>query len=117
MLGDKIKQNPATSKATVSEDVNNVGLFPAKGKNQERLFPQNSSPKNESKSDEHLGQLNMDQSVEEINKEINEQRSTIEVGQDCQRVYRYDNYANKSDSSDNNQLTASQQMEAKLFLD
>ena len=33
------------------------------------------------------------------------------------RRYRYDNYTNKSNSSDNNQLTASQQMEAKLFLD
>ena len=33
------------------------------------------------------------------------------------RRYRYDNYTNKSDSSDNSQLTASQQMEAKLFLD
>ena len=33
------------------------------------------------------------------------------------RRYRYDNYANRSDSSDNSQLTASQQMEAKLFLD
>ena len=33
------------------------------------------------------------------------------------RRYRYDNYANRSDSSDNSQLTASQWMEAKLFLD
>ena len=33
------------------------------------------------------------------------------------RRYRYDNYANRSDSSDNSQLTVSQQMEAKLFLD
>ena len=33
------------------------------------------------------------------------------------RRYRYDNYANKSHSSDNNTLTASQWMEAKLFLD
>ena len=57
--------------------------------------------------------------------------STIEVGEDHQRAvhtercrydvtnrrYRYDNYANRSDSSNNNQLTASQRMEAKLFLD
>ena len=33
------------------------------------------------------------------------------------RRYWYDNYANKSDSSNNSQLTASQWMEAKLFLD
>ena len=52
-LGDRIKENPTTSKATVSKDVNNVGLFPPKGKNEERLFPQNSSPKNAGKSNEH----------------------------------------------------------------
>ena len=46
------------SKTTVSEDVNNVGLFPPTGKNQKKLFPQNSSPKNASKSNEHLGKLN-----------------------------------------------------------
>ena len=33
------------------------------------------------------------------------------------RRYHYDSYANRSDSSDSNQLTASQWMEAKLFLD
>ena len=33
------------------------------------------------------------------------------------RRYRYDRYANRSDNSYNNQLTASQQMEAKLFSD
>ena len=58
-----------TSNTTVSEDVNNVDLFPHKGKVQEGLFPKNSSPKNENKSDEHLGRLSMDQTVEEINEE------------------------------------------------
>ena len=58
--------------------------------------------------------------------------STAEVDQDHQKAkhngaryrydvtdrrYRYDNYTNKSDCSDNYQLTASQQMEAKLYLD
>ena len=33
------------------------------------------------------------------------------------RRYRYDSYTNRSDNSYNNQLTACQQMEAKLFLD
>ena len=33
------------------------------------------------------------------------------------RRYRYDSYANRSDNSYNYQVTASQQMEAKLFLD
>ena len=48
LLGDRIKENPTTSKKTVSKDVDNVGLFPPNGKNQEKLFPQNSSPKNAS---------------------------------------------------------------------
>ena len=139
-LGDKTKEKPTTSNSTVSKEVNNVGLFPHKGKVQEVLFPKNSSPKNESKSNEHLGKLSMDQSVEEINEEINEQgsyqppdrqsishrsrsRSPESIAQReryrydvTDRRYRYDNYANRSDSSDNN-LTASQWMEAKLFLD
>ena len=83
----------------------------------------------------------MDQSVEEINKEINERgsyqpldrqsishrsrpRSPESIAQReryrfdvTDRRYMYDNYANKSDSSDNSQLTASQWMDAKLFLD
>ena len=140
-LGDRIKENPTTSKTTVSEDVDNVGLFPPNGKNQEKLFPQNSSPKNASKSNDCLGKLNIDQSVEEINEEINERgsyqppdgqgishrgrsRSPKNVTQRdryrydvTDRRYRYDNYANRSDSSNNSQLTASQQMKAELFLD
>ena len=108
-LGDRIKENQTTSKATVSKNVDNVGLFPPKGKNQEKLFPRNCSPKNE-----HLGKLNIDQSVEEINEEINERgsyqppdgqgishrgrsRSPESVTQWDR--YRYDNYANRSDSS------------------
>ena len=83
----------------------------------------------------------MDQSVEEISEEINERGSYQPPdiqGISCRsrsrlpesltqrdryrydvtdRRYRYDNYANRSDSSDNSQLTASQWMEAKLFLD
>ena len=79
--------------------------------------------------------------MEEINKEISARGSyQLPAGQDinCRgrprsseskthrdryrydvtdRRYRYDNYANKSDSSDNNTLTASQRMQAKLFLD
>ena len=123
-----VKEKPATSKATVSENEDNVGLFPPNDKNKE-------------KSNEHLGKLHIDQSVEEMNKEINKRGSyQLPDGQGINhrgrwrlpeskthrdryrydvtdRRYRYDNYANKSNSSDNNQLTASQQMEAKLFLD
>ena len=140
-LGDMVKEKPATSKTTVSKNEDNVGLFLPNGKNQEKLFPQNSSPKNASKSNEHLGKLHIDQSVEEMNEEINKRGSyqppdgqgmsrrgrsrspESETHRDgyrydvTDRRYRYDNYANKSDSSDNSQLTASQWIEAKLFLD
>ena len=60
---------------TSNKDGNNVGLFPSKGKNQVGLFPSNSSPKNHNKFSEHLRDFDMDQSVEKINKEINEQGS------------------------------------------
>ena len=136
-----VKEKPAMSKTTVSKNKGNVGLFQPNGKNQEKLFPHNSSPKNASKSNEHLGKLHIDQSVEEMNEEINETgsyqppygqgishrgRSRLpesETHRDIykydvtDRRYRYDNYAKKSDSSDNSQLTVSQRMEAKLFLD
>ena len=58
-----------------SEDAENVGLFPPKGKNQDKLFPQSSSPNSTGKSNEHLGKLNMNQSVEEVNEEVNERGS------------------------------------------
>ena len=140
-LGGTKKEEPAASNTTVNEDVNNIGLFPHKGKDHVGLFPRNSSPKNDNKSNEHLGNLDMDQLVEEINEEINElgsyqppdrqsvncrsrSRSPENSSQRdrhrydiTDRRYRYDNYANRSDSSYNNQLTASQQMEAELFLD
>ena len=83
----------------------------------------------------------MDLSVEEINEEINEQgsyqlpdrqkvnqrsRSRLPESSSQRERHRYDitdgrcrydSYANRSDNSYSNQLTASQQMEAKLFLD
>ena len=71
----KEESTASNTTITVSEDINNVGLFPHKGKDQVGLFPSNSSPKNPNKSNEHLGNLDMDQSGEEINKEINEQGS------------------------------------------
>ena len=71
-LGDKMKAKLTMSNTTESENDKNTGFFPHKGKVQEGLFPKNSSLKNENKSNEHLGKLNMDQAVEEINKEINE---------------------------------------------
>ena len=73
-LGATKKEESAASNTaiTVSEDINNVGLFLHKGKDQVGLFPSNSSPKYPNKSNEHLGNLDTDQSVEEINEEINE---------------------------------------------
>ena len=94
-LGGTKKEEPAASNTAINEDINNVGLFPHKGKDHVGLFPKNSIPKNKShKSNEYLGNLDMDQSVEEINEEISEHGSyqppdrvsTIEVGQDCQKI-------------------------------
>ena len=45
-LGGTKKEEPAASNTAVSEDINNVGLFPHKGKDHVGLFPLNSSPKN-----------------------------------------------------------------------
>ena len=140
-LGDRIKGVSSLSKLMKSKDVENVGLFPPKGKNQDKFLPQNSSPNNADKPNEHLGKLNMDQSVEEVNEEPNEQgsyqpqdrqemnprgRSRLQESETrrdrymhdvTDRRFRYDYYDNRSDNSDSSQLTVSQQMEAKLFLD
>ena len=113
-----MKERPPTSKTTTRENKENVGLFPPKGKNQEKY-------------NEHLGNLHIDQSVEEMNKEISERGSyqppdgqginhrgrsrspESETHRDryrydvTDRRYRYDNYVSKSDSSDNSTLTAS----------
>ena len=123
-----VKEKLAMSKAMVGENKDNVGLFLPNDKNKE-------------KSNEHLAKLHIDQSVEEMNDEIHKRESyQLPDGQGINhrgrsrspesethrdryrydvtdRRYRYDNYTNKSNSSDNNQLTASQRMEAKLFLD
>ena len=127
-LGDSMKERPPTSKTTTSENKESVGLFSPNGKNQE-------------KSNEHLRKLHIDQSVEEMNKEISKRGSyQLPDGQGINRRgrsrspeskthrdryrydvtdrrYRYDNYVNKTDSRDNSTLTASQWMEAKPFLD
>ena len=66
-----MKEKLTTSNTTRSKNNNNTGLFPHEGKVQEGLFPKNSSPKNKNTSNEHLGKLNMDQTVEEIDEEIN----------------------------------------------
>ena len=121
---------------TGNKDVNNIGLFLAKGKDQVGLIPPNSSPKNHIKSNEHLRNFDMDQSVEEINEQGSYQPpDRDDINWRCRsrwtetssprerhryeatdRRYRYDGYLNRSDGSYSDQLTPSQQMEAKLFL-
>ena len=78
---------------TGNKDVNNVVLFPPKGKDQVGLFPSNSSPKIHNKSNEHLRNFNMDPSVEEVNEQGLYQTShpidmklTGGIGQDHQRL-------------------------------
>ena len=69
----------------------------------------------------------MDQSVEEINGQgsyqpLDNQRCRSRSPEtssprETDRRYRYDGYLNRSDGSYSDQLTLSQRMEAKLFLD
>ena len=70
-LGAPRKDEGKTSDAVPmgNKDVNNVGLFLPKGKDQAGLLPPNSSPKNDKKSNEHLRNFDMDQSVEETNEQ------------------------------------------------
>ena len=132
---DEAKASDAVT--TGNKDGNTIGLSPQKGKNQVGLFPSNSSPKNHNKSSEHLRNFNMDQSVEEINEQGSHQppdrhdvnqrhRSRLPETSSprerhrydvTDRRYRYDGYLNRSDGSYSDQLTPSQQMEAKLILD
>ena len=137
-LGASKKDEAKASDAetTGNKDANTIGLFPQKGKDQVGLFPSNSSPKNHNKSSEHFRNFNMDQSVEEINEQGSYQppdRHDINqgIGQDHRKLdhqgrdrydvtnrrYRCDSHLNRSDGSYSDQLTPSQWMEAKLFLD
>ena len=132
---DEAKASDAVT--TGNKDVNKVGLFPPKGKDQVGLFSPYSSSKNHRKSNEHLRNFNMDQSVEEINEQASYQPpDRDDINWRCRsrspetnsprerhrykvtdRRYRYDGYLNRSDGSYSDQLTPSQQLEAKLFLD
>ena len=132
---DELKASDAVP--TGNKDGNNVGLFLPKGKDQVGLFPSNSSPQNHNKSNEHLRNFDMDQSVEEINEQGSyqppnrhhfNQRHNSRLPETSSprerhrydvtdRRYRYDGYLNRSDGSYSDQLTPSKWMEAKLFLD
>ena len=113
-----------------------VQIFQEFVKDQVGLFPPNSSPKNHTKSNKHLRNFDMDQSVEEVNEQGSYQPpDRHDVDRRCRsrspetssprerhrynvtdRRYRYDGYLNRSDSSFCYQLTMSQRMDAKLFL-
>ena len=109
------------AETTGSKDSNIVSLFPQKGKDQAGLFPPSLSPKNNNKSNEHIRNFDMDQSVEEINKQRsckppNNQRHRSRSPETSSprerhrydvtnRRYRYDGHLNRSNGSYNNQLT------------
>ena len=86
LLGDRIKNTTSSSKETKSGNMEEVGLFPPKGKNLDKSTNQNSSPIDTGKFNEHLGKPQMDQSVEEVNGDLNERMTTPEVDQDHQKV-------------------------------
>ena len=71
-LGDRLK-NPASSPLeTKSENMEEVGLFPPKGKNIDKSANQSSSPINAGEFSEHLGKPQIEQLVEEVNEDLNE---------------------------------------------
>ena len=134
-LGDRIKNHASSSPDTKNENMEEVGLFLPQGKNLDKPTNQNSDPIDTGKFNEHLGKPQIDQSVEEVNEgsyqppenqNDNSRGRPRSLGSEHRDRYRYDvtdrryhfdYYDNRSDSSENNQLTASQWMEAKLFLD
>ena len=74
-LGDRIKNTPSLSKKTKNENMEEVGLFPPKGKNPDKSTNQSSSPIDTGKFNEHVGKPKMDQLVEEVNEDLNERGS------------------------------------------
>ena len=134
-LGNTIKNCASSSQDTKNENMEEVGLFPPQGKNSDKPTNQNSDLIDTGKFNEHLGKSQIDQSVEEINEgsyqppenqnhnSRGRPRSLDSEERDryrydvTDRRYHFDYYDNRSDSSENYQLTASQKMEAKLILD
>ena len=140
-IGDRIKNPAPASLETKSEKMEEVGLFPSKGKNLDKSANQNSIPIDTGEFNERLGKPQIEQSVEEVNEDLNERGSyqppdnlndnsrgrprspeSIERRDRYRydvtdRRYQFDYNDNRYDSSENYQLTASQRLEAKLFLD
>ena len=125
-LGDTIKNHASSSPDTKNENMEEVGLFLPQGKNSDKPTNQNSDPIDTGKFNEHLGKPQIDQSVEEINEgsyqppenqDHNSRGRPRSPDSECRDRYRYDvtdrryhfdYYDNRSDSSENYQLTASQ---------
>ena len=63
------------SPETKNEKMEGVGLFPPKGKNLDRPANPNLIPINTDEFNEHLGKPQMEQSVEEVNEDLNERGS------------------------------------------
>ena len=63
------------SPETKNEKMGGVGLFPPKGKNPDRLANPNLIPINTDEFNEHLGKPQIEQSVKEVNKDLNKRGS------------------------------------------
>ena len=74
-IGDKIKNPGPASPETKNEKMEGVGLFPPKGKNQDKPANPNLIPINTDEFNEPLGKPQIEQSVEEVNEDLNERGS------------------------------------------
>ena len=128
-IGDRIKNPAPASPETKDEKMEGVGFFPPKGKNLDKSANQNLSPINTGEFNECLGKPQIEQLVKEVNKDLNERglsqppdkqndnsrgrtRSLESIEQRdryrydvTDRRYRFDDNGNRSDSSENYQLT------------
>ena len=131
-IRDRIKNPTPASPETKNEKMEGVGLFPPKGKNLDKSANPNLIPINTDEFNEHLGKPQIEQSVKEVNEDLNERGSyqppdypndnsrgrprspeSIERRDRYRydvtdRRYRFDYNDNRSDSSENFLLTASQ---------
>ena len=74
-IGDRIKNPAPASPETKNEMMKGVGLFPPKGKNLDKSANPNSIPINTDEFNEHLGKSQIEQSVEEVNEDLNKRGS------------------------------------------
>ena len=134
-IGDRIKNPTPASPETKNEKMEGVGLFPPKGKNLDKSANPNLIPINTDEFNEQ-GKPQIEQLVKEVNEDLNERgsyqppdnpndnsRGRLRSPKSIERRdryrydvtdrrYRFDYNDNRSDSSENYQLTASQRLEA-----